>query len=200
MSDRTVEDALRAMLRAAAPPVVPSDMLDRASAIPTTVVAGRPWPARSSFHRGAVASAGLVTVVVLASVALLGLRAVPPHAGAPTSPLPSASTGGSVASGELVRVCNDLPHSYKGLFIPFLTCEGAISAALNSLPLDHRPIAKVEFGFGDYCRATAPCATTIDLLSGYVVVSYATGLRDLILVRDESAQSGVSVSAVEPLP
>ncbi len=203
MNERAIEDSLRAMLRAAAPPEVPAHLVDRARAIPSTVVVRprwRPfsWPGR---YRAAIPAA-LATLIVVASVVLIAPHAAPPSGSTLTSPIPSpvAASASPSESAVPVTVCGDLPRSYKGVFIPFLTCDAAISAALRSLPPEHPFIMGMEFGFGDYCRSTAPCPTSIQLLDGYVVLTFVTGPRLLISLRDESERSGVSVTSIEALP
>lgn len=197
MNERPLEDSIRSSLRAAAPRDLPPHLFDAVSAIPRSAEI----PARRPRLRLGLGSAFAVflTLTVMASVALLAPRATSLFGAPSLGPKPSA-TFAAASSGGPVTICGVVPPSYKGVFIPFLQCDDAISAALTSLPKEHAEIARIEFGFGDYCAATAACATGIDLLKGWVVVSYASGPRTLVLVRDESAQSGVSVTGSETLP
>jgi hypothetical protein len=197
MNERPLEESIRALLRSAAPRELPPHLLDRVSTIPSAVVIGARRPRLQWGYGGAFAV--LATLIVIASAVLIAPRATSLFGGATVAPKPSPTAAGSSDNGP-VTICGDLPHSYKGLFIPFLGCSEAISTALGSLPKEHAEIAQIEFGFGGYCRPTAACPTGIDLLDGYVLVTYATGPRSLILVRDESAQSGVSVTSTELLP
>jgi hypothetical protein len=97
MPERTLEDAIRAMLDAAAPRAVPESLQHRAAAIPQTV----PPAARSSARWPLRALTGLAAVLVMAMIVGLGFafRAgvgdhptpTPPTATAPGSATPSTS-------------------------------------------------------------------------------------------------------------
>jgi hypothetical protein len=95
-----------------------------------------------------------------------------------------------------MTVCHPVPPYYKGVFSPFLTCASAVAAALAALPADHPAIARIEFQFGDYCPGGC---SGLNLLDGYVIVTFVDGPALLLSVRDESPTSGVHVTSVGPL-
>lgn len=199
MNERPIEESVRAMLRSAAPRELPPRLHDRVSAIPSAVVIGARRP-RPQWVYGGV-TAVLAMLIVIAASVLIAPHPTSLFGGANTlPPKPSPTAAAGPPNSGPVTICGDVPASYKGVFVPFLTCDEAIAAALGSLPNEHPEIARIEFGFGDYCEATAPCPTGIDLLNGYVLVSYATGPRILISVRDETKDAGVSVTSTVPLP
>jgi len=200
MNTRSTDDRLRSALRSAAPAAVPPQLLETVTSIPRThagpVARPRPWLwARLLFP---VAVAAIVMVALVSTFVPNG----PEAAGGPrTSPTKSAelTTTPRPVDGATV-VCGEVPHSYKGLFVPFLTCEPAIAKAITAVPSAHPVIDQLEFGYGDYCRPADPCPTALDLLRGYVLVTYQSGSVVLVSVADESLQSGVTVRSVEPLP
>jgi hypothetical protein len=201
MSDRTIEDGIRRALHSAAPPAVPPQLLERVIAVPRTVGPPVRWQGRWRLGLRLLVPTAIAAALVIASVARFLPEAVFAPGGAPTSPPKSAQPSTTPPRiGGAVVVCGDVPHSYKGIFVPFLTCEPAVTKALAALPADHPPVARLEFGFGDFCGPGDPCPTGIELLNGYVLVTYTTGLQALVSVRDESEQSGVTVRSVKSLP
>lgn len=197
MDERLQEESIRALLRSAAPRSLPPHLMDRVSAIPQTVVVPA---ARSRLRwRYGGAFAALATLLVIASAVMVG-PATSLFGNATVTPPPSKTAAATPSTSGPVTICGEVPDSYKGVFVPFLTCGEAISAALGSLPKEHPGILRTEFGFGQYCGPTVACPTGIELLEGYVLVTYSSGPRSLITVRDESAQAGVSVVSTETLP
>lgn len=198
MNERPLEESIRALLRSAAPRELPPHLVDRVLAIPTAVVIRARRPRLQWGYGGAFAA--LVALSVMVSAVLIAPRTASLFGDATLASKPSPTAAAGSSNSGPVTICGDVPDWYKGVFVPFLACDEAISAAVGSLPKEHPEIAQIEFGFGDYCGPSAACPTGIDLMNGYVVVSYATGPRTLISVRDVSAQPGVSVTSTELLP
>jgi hypothetical protein len=142
-----------------------------------------------------VPAALVVLVLVGLAVATGGLRPPTPTPGASPS-APPASTPSATAA--LSTLCIPWPP-YKGVFIPTLTCEAAVKAALGGLPTGHPPITGITVQLGRYCPTDAPCLSDLNLITGYVTITFEGAPAVLVTVRDEP-NSPVVVTRIEPLP
>jgi hypothetical protein len=112
------------------------------------------------------------------------------------SPAPQATT--PLAAAALSTVCIPWPP-YKGVFIPTLTCEAAVEAALGALPTGHPPITDITVRLGRYCPNDAPCPSDLNLVTAYVMITFKGAPAVLVTVRGEP-NSPVVVTGIGPLP
>ena len=114
MSEQSFEDAIRSMLRAAAPAEVPASLEQRALAIPCEIrTTGRGRRAGRTLRGLAGALAAVIVVVALVSAAvLLRPMVVPGGATASVDPIGVASAFGSLSASDLELVVDD--RSFTG--------------------------------------------------------------------------------------
>jgi hypothetical protein len=131
MNEQVVEDALRATLLSAAPFEVPTRLLERARAIPSTVSTSRRWwPNPWSARFRAVAGIALVIAVVIASAMVVAPRITPAVGGRGTpNPVTIESPFGSMAASDLELVVGDrtfrIPASSAKANVQTLTFRGS---------------------------------------------------------------------------
>ncbi len=114
MSEQSFEDAIRSMLRAAAPPEVPASLEQRAFAIPYEIrTTGRGRRAGRTLRGLAGALAAVIVVVALVSAAVL-LRplVVPGGATSTVNPIGVASVFGTLSASDFELVIGD--RSFTG--------------------------------------------------------------------------------------
>jgi hypothetical protein len=114
MSEQSFEDAIRSMLRAAAPPEVPASLEQRAGAIPhemRTTGRGRGTGRTLRGLSGALAALFVVVALVCAAVFLRPL-VVPGGATTSVDPIGVASAFGSLSASDLELVVGD--RSFRG--------------------------------------------------------------------------------------
>lgn len=153
----------------------------------------RPRPRRSLTL---LAAAALIVLVGLAVAAGgLGPPTPTPTSGASPSGPPATTPS---ATAALSTVCNPWPP-YKGVFIPTLTCEAAAKAAVGALPTGHPPITGITVQLGRYCPKETPCPSDLDLVTGYVMITFEGAPAVLVTVRGEP-NSPVVVTGIGPTP
>jgi len=145
----------------------------------------------------------VVTITGAILLAAAVLSACDATAPTPSSILTAASatspvgTSGPIPSPE--TVCGPPPPPDRVSGLPYLTCSGAIAAALAQLTFDHAPVVRIEFGFGSYCGEPASCGGPDNLIGGFVVVQYADDQSTLVSVIANTPDLAVSVTGVTPL-
>jgi hypothetical protein len=114
MSEQTFEDALRSMLRSAAPADVPASLEHRAFAIPTEMrTTGHGWRAGRTLRGLAGALAAVVVVVAIVSAAVLLRPVVVTSNGTTTGiPIGVASVFGAFSASDLELIIGD--QSFTG--------------------------------------------------------------------------------------
>lgn len=189
--DRNLRDAFGSLEL----PPAPASLRARLAVIP-------PGPARARAGRWrslslAAAAALVVLVIVGLAVSTGGQRPTTP------TPIPGASLSAPPATtpsatAALSTVCISWPP-YKGVFIPTLTCEAAVKAALGALPTGHAPISGITVQLGRYCPNDAPCPSDLDLVTGYVTITFEGAPAVLVTVRGEP-NAPVVVTGIGPSP
>lgn len=79
---------------------------------------------------------------------------------------------------------------------PTLTCEAAVTAALDSLP-SHGPIAALQFLSGSLCPPNARCMPP-DGSAGTVIITYGHGAQQSVYVRLEGGRLVIEAAAPYP--
>lgn len=156
---------------------------------------------KSMRHRAGTVAA-LVTVVLVCACSPVTPAPSPPATTAapvivtPAPPTPAPASPSPLASA--VIACGAEPV-VKSVYVPSLTCEGAVAAALAALPADHQRITSIAFAFGRYCPPGVPCASDILLDAGYVVINYVDATAVLVSVYAEGS-GPVVATGIGPLP
>jgi hypothetical protein len=104
----------------------------------------------------------------------------------------------SLPTPDVKVLCTPWPI-HKGLFIETLTCEAAVNAALGALPSGHRTITSIVVQLGRYCPTIDTCPEDLNLITGYVSMTFDAAPALLMTVRGDG-QSPVVVIKTGPLP
>jgi hypothetical protein len=86
--------------------------------------------------------------------------------------------------------------------LPLLTCAAAVRAAEASLQQGHPDIARIAFGFGDYCVPDTTCGGPVNLVDGWVRFEFADGSEPVVvsLFQDSNRIHVLDVGAPTPEP